>query len=517
MLDTDFSKEIEKNQDLNYVRVGENNLDILLSRSELNNSKFVDQEKLKILLKDCKWVGTALEFLWMAKKSESAIKPKGSETAILGMTAFGVRYSFGEAIGASGWEKLYGKYGVDSSGSQTELFMEKLASDDDIKSIVFLVPDKLFSYHGDNPDSPSQEITNKEFQYILDHPEVAKKVFLVFGAYDSVRNDILLKTGAVDEYGIISDGEKNFQMEKELKNQFDSVVKEMSGEDKGLVKFGDEKEMFDYIDSIPEYTFNMDLLLTLREKRGSIPAMFNWFLPLNNKGYENISFPYGVRNTKGYKDWGIGPDILSLADGWKEKDYDVAYFSNPESRKILSEWNRQGVLEENYLKIARRGIDGHLVRLLTHENAPACSDFAIAVMKYLPQIDDQELRSVYISQITDGNEQAQFWTFAPYIYEALRQSRLEKGQELKDEEDFLRVLCWLKSRKRTDTSNADYPALKEFKYHIYDLYLPRNGEHQIHKIAESVGKYIASYLGKTKVSEKLVFAESGVRKSEKAN
>lgn len=125
---------------------------------------------------------------------------------------------------------MYWKYGLDSSGDSTDEFMEKLCDDDEIKAIVFLVPDEMFSFREKHPDSPADNITVREFKYLLDHPEAAKKVYLVFGANNMVRKSKILGSGAVDNYGTVIDGERYSTVERKLVRGFEDLVKVMKGE-----------------------------------------------------------------------------------------------------------------------------------------------------------------------------------------------------------------------------------------------------------------------------------------------
>lgn len=80
---------------------GENTLDSLIDASELRDSRYVDQDKVAGLMRDCAWKGTGYEFLWLVNESTSSLRPEGKSTAVLGLEAFAVRYSLGKAIGGS--------------------------------------------------------------------------------------------------------------------------------------------------------------------------------------------------------------------------------------------------------------------------------------------------------------------------------------------------------------------------------------------------------------------------------
>jgi len=184
---------------------GENNLDVLMSQADLR-SEAVDQEKLKKLLKNCKWMGTGYEFLYMAEHTKSEyFRP--NRAAILGIGNF---YSTSEAmmdhLGAGHWNDKYLEYGIygdpserddDGYAIHTRLFMTKLANDPNVESIIFFVPPKLFSYKeersstdsDDYDDFENQNITRGEMVFLLNNPELAKKVYLVFGAYDMVNRE----------------------------------------------------------------------------------------------------------------------------------------------------------------------------------------------------------------------------------------------------------------------------------------------------------------------------------------
>ncbi len=278
---------------------------------------------------------------------------------------------------------------------------------------------------------------------------------------------------------------------------------------------GSVEEAYRFFDQIPNFEFSTVEIYENSQDRGWIPAMWMWFEPLNDKGYASAGLEaYHIKRQTGFKEWGLGKRVEMIFDYWKENDYDAAFFVNPESRKLLSNWNEEGKLEENLEKLETRGIGAHLVRLLTHEQAPACSDFALVMMKLLSRIETEKVKNIYFNQIGDGDEQAQFWTFAPYIFEALRRNRVIEGKPNDDTDDLLKIMMWLRSRKRDGEwgSDAVFAGIGELRRLMDKLLLPRNGFHPVHKYVERVGEHIASYLEKITVDENVVWAEGEIRR-----
>ena len=86
---------------------GENNLDTLMAGAEVKDPKNVDQEKLKLLMKECKWVGTGYEFLYMVSKSTSEVYRPSDGTVVLGLSNF---YEVTQAVGVHTEAELWPSY-----------------------------------------------------------------------------------------------------------------------------------------------------------------------------------------------------------------------------------------------------------------------------------------------------------------------------------------------------------------------------------------------------------------------
>lgn len=269
----------------------------------------------------------------------------------------------------------------------------------------------------------------------------------------------------------------------------------------------DPKEVAKMVDTIPEFKIPWEDLNKCREGKGLIPSMSNWFYPRNEKGMLDQYKIYAVTDSADYKSWEPGKYIEEIAS-WKEKYHAVPYFLDPDAKKIIDEWQEKGEFQRNFDRVHYMAVSANVVRLLTHENAPACRDFALATLKYAPNFTDDEERRIF-PDLLDGNGMAQFWTIAPYIYESLRTERLEKGQTLNDKEDYQRILMWSVKREviGRDGGNAKYPGISEINdcgVSEKDLELSKDGNHFVHKFAEMMGKHLASSLRNIPVSEDLI-------------
>jgi hypothetical protein len=267
------------------------------------------------------------------------------------------------------------------------------------------------------------------------------------------------------------------------------------------------EEIAKMVDGIPEFKFSDEELSRCRDNKGLVPKLSNWFEPKNEKGMMDEQRIYGIESSEEYKKWGLGKYIKEEAT-WKERLHAIPYFLDPDARAMLTEWKENGQFEEKFGRLHEMGVSANVVRLLTHENAPACRDFALATIKFIPEFSSKELFNI-MPRMEDGNDMAQFWTIAPYIYEGLRTDRLETGQMVNDREDYFRVLMWLVRRVKTGhfASNARYPGVAEIDSGYVEascLYLARDGNHPVHKYVEKIGKHLAMYLEKIPVNEGLV-------------
>lgn len=271
------------------------------------------------------------------------------------------------------------------------------------------------------------------------------------------------------------------------------------------------KEIGKKVDSIPNFSTSLSEMFSHKGGEGHIPKLGHWFWPLSENGTEDEAAIYDIRSKADYRKWEPRKVIDKDRLEWREKYHSVAYFLDPEARKIIDDWGDD--LNEKFKILREANIDNNLVRLLTHEHAPACRDFAIACMKYVPEMSDGEIHRLFPSIGGDGDAGAQFWTIAPYIMDALKTSRFEKGIKENDEEDFLRVMLWSKRRIKTGEwgNDAIYPGVGHFRDRIIDFYLPRDGFHPIHKFIGKVGEHIASYLEKIPVDKEMIKNKERVR------
>lgn len=163
---------------------GENDLDKLILKSEIMDQ---GKEKFDRLVKNVKWMGTGYEFLWMAENTKSE-EYKPGKAVVLGLGNFyDSPFAMAEFLNGKTWIQNYGEYGYAGENEgvkdQTALYMKGLAADPKIKSIIFLVPPELFSHPG---DESRQQVTKEEMRFLMENLEFAKKVYLVFGAYEMV-------------------------------------------------------------------------------------------------------------------------------------------------------------------------------------------------------------------------------------------------------------------------------------------------------------------------------------------
>lgn len=87
----------------------------------------------------------------------------------------------------------------------------------------------------------------------------------------------------------------------------------------------------------------------------------------------------------------------------------------------------------------------HVSRLLTHEGAPSCEDFAMDVLRHPKSYGK-------IPSSRDGSDAFIYWTYGPYVLEGLKR----KGGQYTD-----MVQTWLAKRKESKEyyGNARYPGI----------------------------------------------------------
>ncbi len=163
------------------------NIERIIEETDIfDNSEASIRESFKMLINQSKWFGDAHEFLWMLD-GDSSIKPRNP--VVLGLSHVNeTTESFGYAVQGMYWLGASILLGVPiDHQDHTNVFMQKLV--DSNKDIVFIVPPQLFTH------SKSKN-TRNEMYWLLNHPECAKNVFFVFGAYDLLDSNWFRKNTA---------------------------------------------------------------------------------------------------------------------------------------------------------------------------------------------------------------------------------------------------------------------------------------------------------------------------------
>ena len=271
------------------------------------------------------------------------------------------------------------------------------------------------------------------------------------------------------------------------------------------------------LDKIPEFEgVPLSQLVEIARDPGYIPRLGLVFAPMNEYETPDYESVHTEAEIRGFSKWNSG----KLADNgshWKEHSHMEAYYLDEDARKIVDEWDSRRQLKENLDKLRSGSINSNLVRLLTHINAPACRDFALACMRYVPEMDNMAIGRCFPHIGGDGDAGAQFWTYGPYIMEALKWRRLLEGREENEKEDFYRVLLWSRARTKTGDWGYDaiYPGVETLRDVIHKLYLPRDGFHPIHKYIAAVGEHVAKYLYDLPVDDEVIVNKTAVRSIKK--
>lgn len=255
---------------------------------------------------------------------------------------------------------------------------------------------------------------------------------------------------------------------------------------------------------MPDCPFTRDELdSAYMEPKGAIPALSEWFYPKKN-GIRDVVAIAKIASEFGYRDWNP-KEIIRKYRTWKDEDSfgDLPFCFVSDAKAIVDSWYKDNLLDENWRKISANANHRHLARLLTHENAPACKNFALIYMKEILKWDRQQIMDL-TPKLRDGSENGTFWTFAPYILEGLRMQRKEMGMEYDDEQDFLKILWWAKMRKSIGNDNAEYLGITSLSRSMNDLHLPKDGNHPIHKLVAKAGRHIASYLKDIPVTREIL-------------
>jgi hypothetical protein len=200
-MNPEILEELEKKAPLIDIRMGsEENLDLaqLVHRSELFDKPVLAQK----LFDSVKSVSTAPEFTW--NLAHAAHEQHLHEPVVLGLdTTMGrVLRSHQVMFASDAFFDIYHRQNFDmNSPSSTQDFMEFITSSD--RSIVFLVPNNIFSRYRKNKrdGSNSNNFTYHELMWLLEHPDKAKNVHLVFGAYEFIREKAVreLSNGVSEE------------------------------------------------------------------------------------------------------------------------------------------------------------------------------------------------------------------------------------------------------------------------------------------------------------------------------
>ena len=134
----------------------------------------------------------------------------------------------------------------------------------------------------------------------------------------------------------------------------------------------------------------------------------------------------------------------------------------------------------------------HVARLLTHINAPECTAFAISFIqnqnKYIGMRLAAKPPETAIPASTDGNNAFQFWTYGPYVLQAL----IERGENF----DTFMTQWVMKRTRGTDAylNNALYPGIEG----LYADDTPRN-YHYLTKHSASLSHGFADFIARNAI------------------
>lgn len=159
----------------------------------------------------------------------------------------------------------------------------------------------------------------------------------------------------------------------------------------------------------------------------------------------------------------------------------------PELRESIAQEIKTSRLPSNGKNIE------HIARLLTHSNAPECINFAREIIKHYRQYENLTLtrqsgvpKESAIPTSSDGNNAFQFWTYGPYVLQAI----IENGG------DFNTFMVeWVMKRKLIPGSrlnDAFYPGIEGLyvddrimlNYH----YLAKDGNSLSHGFADFIAR-----------------------------
>ena len=109
-----------------------------------------------------------------------------------------------------------------------KLLLQKLLEDGEVKSVIFLVPPYMYSFR--ETAGYGNDTTRNEFDYFLNHPELTKKVYLVFGAYEMVNKynfnfDNLTNHGDIPSLGNLREN-ADVRLSGEFKDFVDKIFQE---------------------------------------------------------------------------------------------------------------------------------------------------------------------------------------------------------------------------------------------------------------------------------------------------
>jgi len=192
-----------------------------------------------------------------------------------------------------------------------------------------------------------------------------------------------------------------------------------------------------------------------------------------------------------FKNWPLKSKLEQLTQGaTRSKAFASIFFHTPEFRSLIEEADREGGLEEKWGLLRQSKADSHLARLLTHEGAPACTEFAAALFENIGGYDHVEEDEPSYIPNDDSISTQTFWTFAPYIYHNLL------AEELTPAEAIQATMEWSRARvgnynKDGELAQTSYPGLSG-RPHEVDFRLRKSGQHLSHQLANKVGLHIAN-------------------------
>lgn len=148
-------------------------LEELVNRSGLSQPPYKERFNK---LNQVATVVTAAELMW--NNLQSNHRRESQPPLILGLSMMRhAAASTERALRGVSWDWYYEKYNLSIIKPDTNKFMKAVSEEG--MPILFLVPPDLFEH-------PDANVTAQEMEWLLNNPERANRVTLVFGAYDMV-------------------------------------------------------------------------------------------------------------------------------------------------------------------------------------------------------------------------------------------------------------------------------------------------------------------------------------------